>query len=79
MSRPVDVHKQARSYIVFKESDGKLIVKPSHWAVGYTQAYCATPVEAVEYALEKNVGEQILLDREHDALSELLLDTLDGD
>ena len=51
-------NKEIRSYTVFRDSTrDKLTIKGSHWQPGYTPAYCATPLEAIEYEESKALGE----------------------
>ena len=47
--RTSDTIKAIRSYVVFAKN-GELFVKPSHWKVGYTEQYKATPDDAITYA-----------------------------
>lgn len=51
--RVSDTLKIARSFTIFRKQDGGLIVKPSHWAPGYTAAHCETPQAAIEKALQE--------------------------
>lgn len=51
--RASDAIKETRSYVVFNTHQLGLHVKESHWQPGYTPGYCATPLEAVEYAIEQ--------------------------
>lgn len=44
----------ARSYVVHRAYGGQYIVKSSHWRVGYTPMYCATPLEAIQAAMAAN-------------------------
>lgn len=44
----------ARSYVVHRVYGGQYIVKTSHWRVGYTPMYCATPLEAIRAAMAVN-------------------------
>lgn len=49
--RASDQIRAVRSYIVFREKNGELIVKGSHWAPGYTPAHCETKEEALDYKI----------------------------
>lgn len=69
MSRPSDAIKQHNSFVVQSKAGGDLFVKPSHFAVGYTPAYCETELEAIQYALKKRESE---MDKLHDEYSELI-------
>lgn len=40
-----------KSYVVQKNSIQGLFILRSHWAPGYTKAYCETPEEAVDVAI----------------------------
>lgn len=51
--RASDAIKETRSYVVFDTHHKGLHVKGSHWGVGYTPAHKATPIEAVNYAIER--------------------------
>lgn len=51
--RASDALKAKRSFVVFNTPEKGLHVKESHWAVGYTPAYCSTPIEAVDFAIEQ--------------------------
>lgn len=51
--RASDAIKETRSYVVFNTHQLGLHVKESHWQPGYTPGYCATPLEAVDYAIEQ--------------------------
>lgn len=51
--RASDAVKAVRSYVVFNTAEKGLHVKESHWKVGYTPAYCSTPIEAIDHAIEK--------------------------
>ena len=44
---------EVRSYIVFRDRDKGLEVKPSHCQMGYTPAYQPTPLTAVEFAIKE--------------------------
>lgn len=51
--RASDAIKGGRSFVVFNTPDKGLHIKESHWKVGYTPAYCSTPVEAIDFAIEQ--------------------------
>lgn len=57
----------ARSYVVHRAYGGQYIVKSSHWRVGYTPMYCATPLEAIRAAMAAN--EKAILDLRQRGLS----------
>lgn len=52
MSRASDQIKETRSYVISEDRAAGLKVKGSHWAVGYTPGHKATPLEALDYAIE---------------------------
>lgn len=51
--RASDQLKAVRSYVVENHRTKGLHVAESHWAVGYTPAHKATPLEALDYAIEE--------------------------
>lgn len=51
--RPSDQIKATRSYVLHREQNGELKIKPSHWAPGYTPGHQPTPDEAIDFAIEQ--------------------------
>lgn len=51
--RASDAVKEVRSYVVHNTHRLGLHVKESHWQPGYTPGYRATPLEAVEFAIQE--------------------------
>lgn len=56
--RAADQIKEHRSYVVHSSADG-VEVKGSHWAVGYTPGYCATELEAIDFAIHQAEEEML--------------------
>jgi hypothetical protein len=44
---------EVRSYIVFRDKEKGLEVKPSHWVMGYTPSHQPTPLAAVDFAIKE--------------------------
>lgn len=73
--RASDKIKEVRSYTVHWTASKGWHVKGSHWAVGYTPAYCATPELALEYALhQQQTMIDGIIDRHIKPLEQMLAD-----
>lgn len=65
--------KEINSYIAQKLPMGKgLAVVPTHWQVGYTPAHQETPIEALEYSINKKTREIHQLNEDIEILKQLI-------
>lgn len=75
MTRPADMIKAVRSYVVQRDSISRqLVVKESHWMAGYSEGHRETPEEAISHAITHRQAEIVRLNDEIHELELLVME-----